>query len=141
MADITASVSDLHPALVRAFLARVRPPGADDLETLQRCGVLTRGTPAVPTRFGLLALGIRPERFLPERAEPVGPDRGRGAAALLPILDGGQEVTSRELVERSGLALGTVRRHLITLLERGLVEATAPSTSKRRTYRRVTNAA
>jgi len=130
-----AGVGDLHPALVRAFLDRVREPGCTltDVEVLQECGVLTRSRPPLPTRFGLLALGIRPERFLSaSRTRPS----TRGPAAVLAALAGAGDVTSHELSERTGLALATVRRHLSGLVADGLVTATAPSTSHHRTYRR-----
>jgi hypothetical protein len=141
--SVGASVADLHPVLVRAFLDRVREPGAElsDTEVLQRCGVLTRSTPPVPTQFGLLALGIRPERFRAAREEPTGPAAARGPAALLPVFGDLDEVTSHDLAARTGLALGTVRRLLTALIAEGLVVATAPATSHHRTYRRTSHAA
>ncbi len=59
------------------------------------------------------------------------------ADAVEPLLQEGGEMSIRELAEKSGMSISQARRRVKDLIDRGIVEATAPPTSKNRKYRLV----
>lgn len=57
--------------------------------------------------------------------------------AILQLVDEQGTASSREIQQASGLSRATVINHINGLIEKGLIEATEPASSKRRRYRRV----
>lgn len=71
----------------------------------------------------------------PREDEGRGAAVARGEAAVEAALREGGQMSIRELSERSGMSVSQARRRVNDLIARGVVEATAPATSKNRRYR------
>ena len=61
----------------------------------------------------------------------------KGKAVVEGLLQEDGEMSIRELAEKSGMSISQARRRVKDLIECGVVEATAPATSKNRKYRLV----
>ena len=93
-----------------------------------------------------LLRGLEPPSFFPAfdhfkvvlhrpKADGLTNSAPKGEAFIIALLEEYGEMSVRDLERRSGLSVNQVRNRLRKLVSTGLVEATAQSTSRNRTYR------